>query len=412
MRTRTAGLAFIFVTIFLDVLGLGIVIPILPGLIASFLGGDVSAAAQYYGYFIAVFAAMQFLFAPVLGALSDQYGRRPVLLVSLFGAGLDYVLLAVAPTLALLFVGRVIAGITAASFTAANAYIADVSPPEKRAQNFGLIGAAFSLGFIIGPVLGGVLGSLGPRVPFMAAGTLTLLNWLYGFFVLPESLAPENRRRFSLREANPLASLRGLGRYPVVISLTATIVCTNLAQQSLQATWVLYTTYRFAWSTWQQGLSLAMFGILAAVIQAGLLRVLMPRLGERRALVIGLLSSLIGFVLYGMATQGWMMYVVMVGTALGFLAQPAAQGLISNAVAADEQGAVQGAQASLLSLTGIVAPVIATGIFSYFTAADQPFKLPGAPFFLGAVLTLVGLLLALRTFGRLRVPASQAALDA
>jgi DHA1 family tetracycline resistance protein-like MFS transporter len=411
MRKSQAGLAFIFVTIFLDVLGLGIVIPILPQLIASFMNGDVSAAAQYYGYFISVFAAMQFLFAPILGALSDRYGRRPVLLVSLFGAGLDYILLSIAPTLTLLFVGRIIAGITAASFTAANAYIADVSPPEKRAENFGIVGAAFGVGFIIGPVLGGVIGSFGPRVPFMVAGVLTLINWLYGFFVLPESLAPENRRRFTWRAANPLASLGSLGRYPIVLSLTATIICTNLAQQSLQSTWVLYTTYRFGWDAWQQGLSLALFGVMAAIIQGGLIRVIMPRLGERRALVIGMLNSVVGFLLYGLATQGWMMYAVMIGTALGAIAQPAAQGLISNSVGADEQGTIQGALVSLLSLTGIVAPIVATSLFSFFTAPQQEFKVPGAPFFLGAVLTLIGLLLAVRTFSQLQKTIPQVALE-
>src|SRR5512135_2645457 len=238
-------------------LGIGIVFPILPQLIASFLNGDLSAAAQYYGFFISLFAAMQFMFAPLLGALSDRYGRRPVLLVSLLGAGLDYILLSFAPSLTWLFVGRIISGMTAASFTVANAYIADVSPPEKRAQNFGIIGAAFGLGFILGPVLGGVFGTLGTRVPFMVAGVLTLLNWLYGFFILPESLAPEHRRRFEWRTANPLASLGALARYPIVVSLTVTIACTNLAGQALQSTWVLYTTYRFEWSSIEQGLTLA-----------------------------------------------------------------------------------------------------------------------------------------------------------
>jgi DHA1 family tetracycline resistance protein-like MFS transporter len=389
-------MAFIIVTIFIDMLGLGIVFPILPQLIASFLNGDVSAAAQYYGYFIALFAAMQFLFAPVLGALSDQVGRRPILLLSLLGAALDYALLAFAPTLAWLFVGRMIAGITAASFTVANAYIADVSPPEKRAQNFGVIGAAFGLGFIVGPLIGGILGVLGPRVPFIAAGVLTLVNWLYGYFVLPESLAPENRRRFAWRQANPIASFGALKRYPVVIGLTAATVFTNLAGQALQSTWVLYTTYRYAWDTWQQGLSLALVGLIAIVVQAWLVRALIPRLGERRALLLSLLSSFVGYVLYGLASEGWMMYAILVGTALSFLAQPAAQGLISNAVQPHEQGAIQGALTSILSLTAVVGPIVSTAIFSYFTSPQQPFKVPGAPFFLGAALVLVGILLALR----------------
>jgi DHA1 family tetracycline resistance protein-like MFS transporter len=404
ISTQRAGLTFIIVTIFLDMMGLGIVFPILPQLIASFTNGDVSVAAQYYGYFIALFAAMQFLFSPVLGALSDQYGRRPVVLLSLLGAGLDYVLLSFAPTLALLFVGRLIAGITSASLTAANAYIADVSPPEKRAQNFGVIGAAFGLGFIVGPLLGGLLGGLGPRVPFMAAGLLTLLNWLYGFFVLPESLAPENRRPFSWRRANPLGSLGALGRYPLVLNLTATIICTNLAGLALQSTWVLYTNYRFSWTTWEQGLSLAVVGVLAVAVQAGLVRVILPRLGERRVLVFALVNSAVGSVLYGLATQGWMMYAILIGTGLSFLAQPAAQGIISNAVRPDEQGTIQGALTSVLSLSAVIGPLIATAVFSYFTAPEQAFKLPGSAFFLGSALTLLGLILALRTFARFPAP--------
>ncbi len=395
MRRQSAGMGFILITVFIDMLGLGIVIPILPQLIASFLNGDLSAAAQYYGYFVALFAAMQFLFSPVLGGLSDQYGRRPVLLVSLLGGGLDYMLLSFAPTLAWLFVGRLISGTTAASFTVANAYIADVSRPEDRAKNYGLIGAAFGLGFIIGPALGGMLGAFGPRVPFMAAGALTLLNWLYGFFVLPESLPKQNRRRFKWRTANPLASISALGRYPVVIGLTAIIVCANLAGFALQSTWVLYTTYRFAWTTWDTGLSLALVGVISMVVQGGLIRVILSRIGERRALVLALVNSLIGYLLYGLATQGWMMYAILAGTALSFIAMPAAQGLISNAVRPDEQGAVQGALTSVMSLTGIFGPVAATEVFSFFTSPGQP-QIPGAPFFLGAMLTALGLLLALR----------------
>ncbi|TMC58944.1 MAG: TCR/Tet family MFS transporter [Chloroflexi bacterium] len=324
-----------------------------------------------------------------------------MLLLSLFGAGIDYILLSFAPTLAWLFVGRIVAGITAASFTVANAYIADVSPPERRAQNFGVIGAAFGLGFIIGPLVGGVLGTFGPRVPFMAAGALTLLNWLYGFFVLPESLAPENGRNFSLRNANPLATLGALGRYPVVLNLTAVVVCNNLAGLALQSTWVLYNAYRFNWTALEQGLSLALVGVIAIVVQGWLIRVLQPRLGERRLLLISLVSSVIGLVLYGLATQGWMMYVIMTVTALSFLSQPAAQGLISNAVKPNEQGAIQGALTSMISLTAIVGPIVGANVFSYFTAPEQPFKVPGAAFFLGAALTVVGLLLALRIFGRL-----------
>ncbi len=401
MRKPQAGMAFILVTIFLDMLGIGIVFPILPQLIASFLNGDLSVAAQYYGWFISLFAAMQFVFAPVLGGLSDRYGRRPILLVSLFGAGVDYVLLSVAPTLAWLFVGRVIAGVTAASYTVANAYIADVSPPERRAQNFGVVGAAFGFGFIIGPALGGILGTFGPRVPFMAAGVLTLVNWLYGYFVLPESRALENRRAFAWRRANPLASLGALGRYPMVLNLAATLVCANLAGLGLQSVWVLYTTYRFDWSIWEQGLSLALVGVIAIVVQGWLMGLLLSRFGERRILLISLVCSLLGQALYGLATEGWMMYAILIGTALSFLAQPAAQGLISNAVKPNEQGAVQGALTSLASLTAIVGPIVATDIFSYFTAPGQDLKLPGAPFFLGTMLVLLSLAFTLRSFARI-----------
>jgi len=400
MRNRQAGKAFIFVTLFLDIMGAGIVFPILPELITSFTQGDVSVASRYYGYFVATFAAMQFLFSPVLGALSDQYGRRPVLLISLFGAGLDYLLMSIAPTLALLFLGRIVAGITAASYTVASAYMADVSPPEKRAQDFGLIGAAFGLGFILGPVLGGLLGSFGPRVPFVVAGVLTLVNWLYGYFVLPESLTPENRRPFAWRQANPAAAFGALRRYPGVLGLTTVIVCWNLAMQALVSTWVLYNSYRFSWSTQQQGLSLALFGAMAALVQAGLLRFLIAWWGERRVLVVGLINSVVGLALYGTAMQGWMMYAIIVVTALGAATQPAGQGLIANQVRADEQGAVQGALVSLFSAVGVISPLIATTLFSYFTAPERAVKVPGAPFFFGAVLTFLSLLLALYMFGR------------
>lgn len=391
-------MAFILVTILLDTLGAGIVIPIMPQLVASFVPGDLSTAAVYYGYFVAVFSAMQFLFAPTLGALSDQFGRRPILLLSLFGAGVNYLLMATAPTLGLLFLGRIVAGISAANISAANAYIADISPSGQRARNFGLVGAAFGIGFIVGPLVGGLFGAYGLRVPFFVAAALTLGNALYGLFVLPESLAKQNRRRYHLRQSNPFMSLGFLGRYPVVLRLVATLVCFYLAQQALYTTWVLYTTYRFEWDSWQQGISLGFFGGVTALVQAGLLPILLPRLGERRAIVAGLLSSAVGYVLYGLATEGWMMYAIIAGTGLTFMVQPAVQGFITNVVSAGEQGRVQGAIASLLSLTAIFGPILATSLFGYFTAPERAVSVPGAPFFLGALLMLLGLLFALRTF--------------
>ena len=405
MKSRQAGLAFIFVTLVLDVLGIGIVVPILPELIATFRNGDLSAAARYYGWFVGMYAAMQFLFAPLLGNLSDRYGRRPVILVALLGTGLDYLLLAAAPSLAWLFVGRVLAGITGASITAATAYIADISPPERRAQNFGLIAAAFGVGFIIGPIIGGVLGTLGPRVPFYATAALTLLNGLYGFFVLPESLPRAHRRPFVWRQANPLVALHALGRSRVVLGLTSIVALATLAQQALQSTFVLYTAYRFAWTALDNGVALALYGTAAALIQAWLLRILLPRLGERRALLLGLSSNVLGFVLYGLATHGWMMYAIIVASSLGFLVQPVAQGIMSKQVGPDEQGALQGALASLTSLMAVVGPILATSLFSRFTSPTEVVALPGAPFFSGAALFFGGLLLTLATFRRTRATA-------
>ena len=249
MTNRKPALGFIFVTLLLDILGLGLIIPVLPKLIESFSNNDIQSAASTYGILIAIFALMQFLFSPILGGLSDRFGRRPVILLSLLGSGLDYLLLAFAPSLAWLFVGRIIAGITASNITTVTAYIADVSPPEKRAQNFGIVGAAFGLGFIIGPLIGGLLGNVGLRVPFLVVAGITLLNWLYGFFVLPESLPPENRRKFELSKANPFGSFAGLQRYPMVFRLTIASVFTFLAQNVLQSVWVLYTQYRYGWGT-------------------------------------------------------------------------------------------------------------------------------------------------------------------
>ncbi len=398
MNKRQAAMPFIFVTLLIDIIGIGLIAPILPELIGEFTGGTPSSASYTYGLLVAIYALMQFLFAPVIGSLSDQFGRRPVILVALLGLGLDYILLATATSLPIFFVARIIAGITGASITAASAYIADVSPPEKRAQNFGLIGAAFGLGFIIGPALGGILGGYGVRVPFYVAAGLTLLNWLYGFFILPESLKPEHRRKFSLARANPIGSLVALGRYPLVLSLTGSIFLTNLAQNALQSTWVLYTSYRYNWNVTQTGISLAVVGLTAAIVQGGLIRVLIPRLGEKRAVVIGLSISATAFLLYGLAPEGWMIYVILVFSALGGIGGPAMQGLISRTVAANEQGSVQGSLASLASISGVIGPLIATSAFGYFISSSAPVQLPGIAFFLSSAFIAVALLIAARTF--------------
>lgn len=396
MRASRPALGFIFVTLVIDILGIGIIVPILPNLVDQLQEGGLAAASHTFGWLAAIYSLMQFLCAPLLGSLSDRFGRRPVILASLLGAGLDYFLLAYAPNLAWFFVGRVIAGVTGANFAAAAAYIADVSPPEKRAANFGLIGAAFGLGFIIGPALGGLLGDVNLRLPFIVAGVLTLINWLYGVFVLPESLAPENRRKFTWKRANPVGALLDLRRYPVVLSLSWTFFIINVAHQVFPSTWVLYTAYRFSWSPKEVGLSLAMVGVMAAVVQGGLTRAVIPRLGERRAALLGLSVSVLSFVSYGFATQGWMVYCTIVWGALGGLATPAIQGLVSRGVGADEQGGIQGSLTSLTSVAGIIGPPLATGLFGYFISSRAPLAVPGAAFFFSAVLVFGALILAVR----------------
>jgi MFS transporter, DHA1 family, tetracycline resistance protein len=397
---RQPALGFIFFTLFLDILGIGLIIPILPKLVTQFVGGTASDASSTVGWLGALYAMMQFVFSPILGSLSDKYGRRAVILTSLLGSGLDYLLLAFAPTLPWFFIGRIVSGITGASLTAASAYIADVSPPEKRAQNFGLIGAAFGLGFIAGPALGGLLGGVGLRIPFLVAAGLTLLNWLYGYFILPESLSLENRREFSWARANPIGSLAALARYPVVLSLTASILFINLAQFILQSTWVLYTDFRYGWDVTQVGISLAIVGVTSAVVQGGLVRVIVPRLGERRSVLIGISVSMVAFLLYGLATQGWMLYAILIGASIGGIAGPALQGLISQGVPANEQGAVQGSLSSLGSLTGVIAPLLGTYLFGFFTGPQAPAQVPGAAFFAASFFTAIGLMLAIRTFGK------------
>lgn len=398
-------LAFIFVTLFLDVVGLGLIIPVLPKLIESLTNNEIGTASTIYGLLVAVYALMQFLFAPVLGSLSDQYGRRPVILLSLLGSGFDYLLLGFAPNVWWLFVGRVVAGLTAANFTAVTAYIADISEPEKRAKNFGLIGAAFGLGFIVGPAIGGLLGNVGLRLPFFVVAGITLLNTLYGFFVLPESLSKEHRRKFDWKRANPVGSLLNFRRYPAVVSLAFVILFTGLGQNMLQSIWVLYTGYRYNWGTGEVGLSLAVVGVSSILVQGFVIGRIVGWLGETRAVIFGLAISVVSYILYGLATEPWMFYLIPFFGALGFVATPSAQAIISKSVKPNEQGAVQGSITSLISLTGIIGPLLATNVFRYFITPDAPFILPGAPFFLGSFCFLLGMVLAARTFVRHIPPA-------
>ncbi len=415
MSARKPALVFIFITLVLDVLGIGLIVPVLPKLIEHFkavemglpapVGGQeapagvVAAAAVVTGVLGSLYALMQFLFAPMLGSLSDRFGRRPVILISLFGSGVDLILLAYAPSLAWFFVGRLVSGLTGANFGAAAAYIADITPPEKRAANFGLIGAAFGLGFVLGPALGGWLAeSHGLRAPFLVAGALTLANVGFGLFVLPESLRPENRRAFSWARSNPVGSLFALRRHPVVLGLAATLFLTYLAHQVLPSTWVLYTGYRYGWGTRETGLSLALVGIMAGAVQGGLTRVVVRKLGEARTALFGLVLSAVAYAAYGFATQGWMIYGIIVLGSVAGVCGPAIQAIISRDVGADEQGGVQGSLTSLTSVAGIIAQLVATRVFAHFIRPEAAVHVPGAAFFLSSVLALAGAALAWRSF--------------
>lgn len=391
---KPAALGFIFVTILIDVIGFGIIIPVMPKLIMHLTGGDLSVASEYGGWMLFAYSFMQFLFAPLLGNLSDKYGRRPVLLFSLLGFGIDYLFLAFAPSIFWLFVGRVIAGITGASFTTATAYIADISTPEKRAQNFGIIGAAFGMGFIIGPLIGGLLGGFGPRVPFLVAAGLTLLNWLYGFFVLPESLAKENRRAFDWKRANPLGALLHLKKYKQITNLVVSFILIYLASHAVQSTWSFYNMKKFEWTEAQVGISLAVVGVCVGLVQGLLIRKTMTKLGSEKSVYLGFAFYAVGMVLFGIASQGWMMYAFTFIYCIGGIAGPALQGIISNHVPANEQGELQGGLTSLISVTSIVGPPLMTGLFAYFTSTKAPFQFPGIPFIVGSILMTASALIA------------------
>ncbi len=394
---RTAAIGFIFITLLLDVIGFGIIIPVIPKLIMGLTGQDLSHAAQLGGWLMFAYAIMQFIFAPILGGLSDQYGRRPILLGSLFGFGLDYLFSAFAPTIGWLFFGRMVAGVMGSSFTTGAAYIADISTPEKRAQNFGLIGAAFGLGFIIGPAIGGFLGTYGPRAPFLAAAVLALLNWLYGLFILPESLKPENRRKFDWKRANPVGTLSQLGKYPVIRSLLVSLILLYVAAWAVQGGWSYYTMEKFHWDERMVGISLSVVGLITAIVQAGLIRIIIPKLGQERGVYVGLGLYCTGFLFFAFATEGWMMYAALIPYCLGGIAGPSLQGIISTQVAPNVQGELQGGLTSLVSATAIISPVLMTAIFSYFTAKGNPVYFPGAAMLTGAVLTFLSAFLAYRT---------------
>jgi DHA1 family tetracycline resistance protein-like MFS transporter len=392
---RNAAIGFIFVTLLIDVIGFGVIIPVMPQLISGLKHVDVSTAAKYGSYLTVAYSLTQFVFAPILGNLSDKYGRRPVLLFSLFGFGIDYIFMALAPSYGWLFIGRIIAGITGSSFTTAAAYISDISVAENRAKNFGMLGAAFGLGFIIGPLMGGMLGQLGQRVPFYVAAALALVNWAYGFFVLPESLKKENRREFEWKRANPVGTLLHLRKFPSIAGLLVSILLLYIAAHAIMSNWNYFTIYRFKWDEKTVGISLAVVGILVAFVQAGLTRVINPRIGSEKSLYSGLALYAIGMLLFGLATQSWMMFVFLIPYCLGGIAQPALQAVMAGRVPPNAQGELQGAITSLMSLAAIIGPLVMNNLFFYFTHSKM--LIPGAPFFLGAVLMAASAVIAFKT---------------
>jgi len=415
MSQQPAGnraLAFIFVTVLIDSTGFGIILPVLPQLIMQLTGVGIDRAAAYGGWLGFVYALMQFVCAPVLGNLSDAHGRRPVLLFALFALGCDYLIMGLAPAIGWLFAGRMIAGIAGASFTPAYAYVADITPPERRAQSFGLMGAAFGIGFILGPGIGGLLGEFGPRAPFFAAAAIALCNSVFGYFALPESLPPERRRAFQWARANPLGTLRQMLHYPVVAWLLGAVFLWQLAHQVLPSVWAFYTISRFHWSTGQVGASLVWVGILMAIAQGVLTRVLIPALGgERRAALIGMGFAVLGYLGYAFATQGWMMYAVALATFIFALTYPSMNAISSGLTPANAQGELQGAVACLYSLSSILGPPLMTQIFGHFSAPQARPHFPGAPFVAAALLTLGSVALLVRAL-RMPPPVPAAALPA
>jgi DHA1 family tetracycline resistance protein-like MFS transporter len=393
---RPAAIAFIFVTVVLDVVAMGIIIPVLPKLVETFMHGDTARAAALYGVFGTVWAAMQFVCSPLVGVLSDRFGRRPVILLANFGLGLDYIVMALAPTVGWLFVGRVISGITGATWTTAGAYIADVTPHEKRASGFGLLGAAFGLGFVLGPALGGVLGDVDPRLPFWAAAGLTLVNACYGLLVLPESLPPEKRRPFAWRRANPVGSLALLRSHRELFGLSAVHMLYFTAHNVMPSVFVLYAGYRYGWSARAVGLTLALVGVFTMIVQGALVKPVVAKLGARRALLTGLGFGAVSYSIWGLAPTGILgLIAVPLGSLMGFYG-PAAQSLMSKRVGPSEQGQLQGALSSMMGITGMIAPSLFTQTFAFFIGAGRGLQLPGAPMLLAALLSVAACALAAR----------------
>jgi len=397
---KQAAVGFIFATILIDVIGLGIIIPVVPQLLQHLMHitdkSDISSIAKPAMLMTFIYAVMQFIFAPILGSLSDHYGRRPILLFSLLGFGVDYIFLAFAPTIGWLFVGRMIAGITGASITTAAAYMADISDEKSRAKNFGMIGAAFGLGFIIGPLLGGLLGEWGPRIPFLVAAGLALINALYGYFILPESLDKAHRRAFDIKRANPIGSLKNLNKYPAVFGLIISLLFIYLAAHAVQSNWSFANISKFGWTPKMIGISLGVVGLLVSVVQGVLIRFINPKIGNEKSVYYGIMLYAIGLTLFAFASQSWMMFLFLIPYCLGGISGPALQAIISLHVSKNEQGELQGSLTGLQSLTTIIGPPMMIGLTSYFSIKNDPSHIyfPGAAFLLGALFMILSAIIA------------------
>jgi MFS transporter, DHA1 family, tetracycline resistance protein len=407
LQRGKAGLPFILVTVFLDMLGFGIVIPVLPALVGSMIA-DKPSQAYWYGALLASYGLAQFVSAPLLGAVSDRFGRRSVLLISIFGLGVNFLITALSPWLWLLLVSRVIGGASGASYTVAGAYIADVTTAENRSRSFGLLGAVFGLGFICGPMIGGLLAANSLRLPYFVAAGLALLNWIYGYFILPESLPKDRRTAIDFKKANPFSAILALTKIQGIGSLVLVYVFTVFAQFLLQTTWVLYTSFRFGWGPRENGISLFVVGIVGAVAQAGLLGILLKKLGDTRTALLGLASSCIAYLLYGLAFQGWMMYAIILANILGFVINPALQGIVSKAVDPRHQGITLGSLNSISSIMGVIAPVIGTPLLAQFSGLPPTDLRVGAVFFLGALAQGIAFVQAYFHFRRTRFGVSVA----
>ena len=402
MKRKRGAIIFIFITILIDILGIGLIIPVLPKLFEEVGGLNASEAAITGGLLTATYGVMQFFFAPIIGGLSDQYGRRPMLLAALLGFGLDYMVIVFAPDISWFFVARVIAGICGSSVTVANAYIADISTDHDRAKNFGIIGAAFGLGFVIGPSLGGMFGELGTKVPFMIAAGLSFLNLSYGYFIIPESLKPEDRRAFSWKRANPFGTLKQLFGHQLIVGLVISLFFIYIAANATHANWPYFTTEKFGWGASQIGLSLTFVGVMISIVQGGVVGPVVKKIGEIHAVYVGFIFNIIGLSLLGIVSESWMLFAVIVPYAFGGLAGPSLQSLMTAQVPKNAQGELQGGITSLMTVSNIFGPLIMTGVFRFYTDPKNEVYFPGAPFILGTALAILSIFIARTSLSKLK----------